>query len=188
MQVKEKKLIVILVVLFLITLMVKVVPWFYTFYSDTQQETNNFIKKTNYNKELLASKDVWQASHKKRLEIEKILVKETYQGDSRELIAAQLQGDVASVAKNAYITVESMNLPTYQINENMLLIIQSMSFKSSEAALIAFLSALFHHNPRLIVIDIDVRKYGNMLSGSLKVVGFHKLTEDSPIKATAGEE
>gem|GEM_PF-1942134 len=188
MRTKEKKLLLVLLALGLIFFLVKGIPWMLTVYQEGREEVADLKKKRRYLNALIKAQPDWEKAYQLRQNIEKILHKETYHGDSRELIAAKLQGDLSNLAKSHQLSVESMNLPEYVHNQDMLLIMQTMTFKGAEDHVVNMLTHLYHQQPRLVIINMDIRQFGTQLSSTIKVVGFYKLDEDSYARLVKGDK
>lgn len=174
-NIKQNKLLLIFIALFVITLLVRGVPALFGQYQEKRSDILQLDKKRFRYAQMIKDQAMIGANYKQRLEAEKILAKETYHGNSNELIAAQLQADINLLAQRTGINIQSMSLPSFEKNENMLLIIQSVSFKAFESSLSVFLENIYHHTPRLGLISIDLRQFGNQLSGTIKIIGFHLL-------------
>lgn len=176
---KEKKLITIFLALLAVGVVFKGIPYALEVYQEGVEDVQFIKKQRRALKELSTQNETWQQEFNNHKKHEQALMKKVFQGASRDVIAAKLQGQLRDLARKNQVEVNSMDLPAFISNEDWLLIVQVMSFKATEQNMVNMLASINHHQPTLKVLDLSLRSYRNKLNGSIKVVGFNRLEHDS---------
>jgi len=179
---KEQKLLAVFMLLLAVGVLFKGVPFALEYYQEGVDDVAFIKKQRRALKELDAQRKTWEQEYKNHKNHEKSLLKQVYQGGSREVIAAKLQGQLRNLARKNQVEVNSMNLPDFLSNDDWLLIMQEMSFKATEQNMVNMLASINNHQPTLKVLDLSLRSYRNQLNGTIKVVGFNRITTESENK------
>ena len=172
MTFKEKKLTVIFLILLAISVITQVIPFAINKYQSDIHEIEQLQRKISQLEKIQARSQYWQSASQRTKRKEQLLLKQLFMGQSPELVAARVQEKLKTLAQQNDIKVESMSLPDLKESHDWLLINQSMSFKASSENLMRLLGMIKKSKPALIVTDIQIRSYGQLLNCTLKVVGF----------------
>ena len=177
MTAKEKKLSGVFLGILMIGIIIRVIPFAIESYHSSIDTVEEVKQKINRLKKLQTRKKYWQTEFEKHNNKEKELLKRLFVGQSPELIAARIQGQLKILAHQSNIKVDSMSLPDLKQTETWLLISQTMSFKASSESLMALLKKIKQSKPTLIVDVIKVRLYRKELNCTIKITGFSHAIE-----------
>jgi hypothetical protein len=175
---KEKNLLWVFITILVIGSMVKGVPFAIKSYQAGIDEVELLKEKRRRLKKLLARTDYWRAEFEKTNQKQQHLLTKLFVGQSAELIAARVQGNLKELAKKSNIKVDSMSLPDFQYQDDWLLVTQTLSFKTPSQQLMIMINLIKQSNPRLVIIDIQVQAYRRQLNCTLKIVGFSRTLEE----------
>jgi len=179
---KEQKLITIFMLILAMGVLFKGIPYAISVFQEGEEDVSFIKKQRRALKRLNGQKASWEQEYKNHQAHEKALMKNVYQGGSQEVLAAKLQGQLRGLARKNQVAVQSMDLPEFVSNDDWLLIMQVMSFKATEQNMGKMLASINTHQPTLKVLDLKLRSYRNQLNGTIKVVGFNRITHESEDK------
>jgi len=179
---KEQKLLTIFMALLAVGVLFKGIPYAMDVYREGVEDVDFIKKQRRALKQLSAQKETWEQEFKNYKKHEKTLMKQVYQGGSKEVLAAKLREQLRGLARKNQVEVNSMDLPDYLSNDDWLLIMQVMSFKATEQNMVNMIASINNHQPTLKIIDLSLRSYRNKLNGTIKVVGFNRITSESEDK------
>lgn len=158
-----------------------VIPFF--LYPITTDFYNNYwqsIEKLQQNiqryQKLAQRAEFWQQENQRAKFEQQQIESSLLSGKNRQLVGAKMQSIIKKLAKQTHITLKSIQPPdTSFYTEQWLLVIQSIQFEANSTALLKFLNALERHRFNLQIISLEIRRYSNKLSGSIKIIGFSRL-------------
>ncbi len=146
------------------------------FYHNYRQSIDKLQQDIQRYQKLAQRADFWQQENQRAKLEQQQIESSLLSGKNRQLIGAKMQGIIKNLANRNQITFKSLQPPDTSFNtDKWLLVIQSIQFEANSTALIRFLSALERHRINLEIISLDIRRYSNKLSGSIKIIGFSRL-------------
>ncbi len=106
------------------------------------------------------------------------------QGENRELISAHLKNLLRTLATQAAINLQSLDVSEFTETDDWLLITQKMQFEASSQETMNLLRSLKKQSVALSIVSLDVRVIrANRIQGSLSVTGFsHAIAAAEPSK------
>ena len=169
---KEKNLLWIFLVILAVGVVIRGIPFVSKSYQSGIASVEEAKEKINRLKKLQAREEYWRTEFEKINKKEQQLLKQLFAGQSPELIAARVQEKLKMLARQSGIKVDSMSLPDLIQTDGWLLISQTMIFKAPTKNLMALLEMIKQSKLTLIVTDVQMRSFREVLSCTIKVVGF----------------
>lgn len=177
MTAKEKRLLTIMLLIFLgYMLPFVIIPAGWGLVTDYQNNIATVNADIDRYQKLGEATQVWQEAYEKAqknlTQVNGALLK----GNTRDLVAAQMQGLLRDLARKHQLTLRSIAVPEFNTNENWMLVTQSIQLSTASPNLVAFLQALAAAPEQLIVVSMDIRsERGTNLSVEMKITGFSRL-------------
>ncbi|MCK5647510.1 MAG: hypothetical protein KAI22_01410 [Gammaproteobacteria bacterium] len=169
---KEKKLLWIFLAILAIGVIARGIPLVTQAYQSGIAAVEESKEKINRLKKLQAREAYWRTEFNKISKDEKQLSAQLFSGNSPELIAARVQERLKTLARQSGVKVDSMSLPDLNQSDDWLLISQTMTFKAPTKNLMELMKMIKKSKPTLIMTDVQMRAFRDMLSCTIKVVGF----------------
>lgn len=172
---KEKKLLLIFLLLLAVGVIAKGIPFVYQQYQQRKQAISLTQQKIARLQALIKKQIFWQQEYDKAIKQQQFHQSRLFHGGSNELVAARIQSQIKELAKQAGIQIESIRQAEFQQAENWLLISLSVNFKAASDNFIRFLTLLKKHPKKISVKSLAIRSYRNQINGSFTLVGMHLL-------------
>jgi hypothetical protein len=146
------------------------------FYNNYWQSIEKLQQEIKRYQKLAERADFWQTENRRAKFEQQRIERSLLSGKNRQLIGARMQSIIKRLAKKTGITFKSLQPPDTSFStDKWLLVIQSIQFEANSTALINFLSVLEGHRINLQVISLEIHRYSNKLSGTIKITGFSRL-------------
>jgi DNA repair ATPase RecN len=146
------------------------------FYNNYWQSIDKLQQDIQRYRKLAQRADFWQQENQRAKFEQQQIESSLLSGKNRQLVGAKMQSIIKKLAKKNQITFKSLEPPDTSFStEQWLLVIQSIQFEANSTALLKFLQALERHYINLQIISLEIRRYSNKLSGSIKIIGFSRL-------------
>jgi len=172
MTVKEKNLLKIMLLIVILGVLFKGIPFAYEMYQQRKSDIKILKDKKQRLKHLIRKADYWKAEHDKTLKQKTLLEKELFTASSNELVAAKLQSVIKGLARQSVVRVDSMRLAEFQRSGDWLLVSLSISIKAKAGNIVQLLHKIRTNKKKLLIKEINVRSFNNTLNGSITLVGF----------------
>lgn len=191
MNSNEKRLLRIMLIIFLVyALPFEIVPRAYNFYKNHRQTLEKLQDDTGRYQKLAENAQLWQTQHQQAVQKRDDINASLLSGNTRELVGAGLQKLLKELAKNAGVTVKSFDLQDFSRTREWVLATQAMQFETTSPSMLNFLDMLNKTKEKLAVVKLEIRGNRNILTGTIKVMGFSRLptTETTPEKRKEGHK
>lgn len=180
MNPKEKRLVRIAIIIFVILASVQLYPAGDKFIRDYWQHIENLKKKIEDSKKLKDKAESWKAENDRAKQLRDQINTGLIEGNSTQLVGANMQKLLNDIARNTNITVRSMDPPKTEMSksEEWMLIIQTLQFETNSKALINFLKTLDTSPKKLVISSLNIQSTRNKLTGTIQVTGFSRLNRN----------
>lgn len=177
---KENNLLKIMLLIMVLGLMLKGLPFAYQKYLDRKHDISALKDKKSALKALMSRAGFWQVEFDKSIQQQQQHEKELFTAKSNELVAAKVQSVIKKLAKQSGLRVESMRLAEFQQSGNWLLVSLSITIKANSTQLIQLLKKIKVNKQKLLIKEISIRSYRKLLNGSITLVAFSKSESLAP--------
>ncbi len=169
---KEKRLLMILLALSVITLVIKAMPFLFDYYDEKNNSIKQLVKKTAHLEQLMQNEESWKNQFLIIKKEKNSKVKALFSAKSKELIAAKIQTHLKKTAKKSGVQIESSRIPEFLINDFWLLTSQNISIKGESKKIYDFLKQIENDDKRLMIKTVKLRANRNSLRGTLTIAAF----------------
>lgn len=183
MKANEKKLLLLLGVMFALVLMVRVVPMIVGYYQSGREDIALLQERVERYQNLVTDTDEW----KERAALKQAEIAEyenwVFQGSNPSLVGSSVQRSLRQAVSQAHVDVREMSVARYSYVEDWLMVSQDMSFIVEQQNILPFLQALNELRPRLHVAAFSVTHNRRQYTGNITVVGFSRTAAADPVVA-----
>ncbi|MDY6992744.1 MAG: type II secretion system protein GspM [Pseudomonadota bacterium] len=174
MTLKEKRLLQLAAVVFVVLLSVQLLPAALRFVQNYWQQLELYQRDIENAKKLQQQTQYWQQQHAQAQQQHQAVYNSLLLGANPQLVGANLQKLLRTIAHTAGITISSMDPPETEISRNQewMLVVQTIRFDATSKTLIAFLQALDQAQEKLVVSNLNIRARRDKLDGTMKITGF----------------
>jgi len=171
---KEKRLLQLAAVVFVVLLAVQLLPAALRFVQNYWQQFELYQRDIENAKKLQQQTQYWQQQHAQAQQQRQAVYDSLLLGANPQLVGANLQKLLRTIAHTTDITISSMDPPETEISRNQewMLVVQTIRFDATSKTLIAFLHALDQAQEKLVVSNLDIRARRDKLDGTMKITGF----------------
>ena len=156
MKSNERKLLLLLGVLFAAVLVVRVLPLAYNYYREGRSEIASLEDRIERYETLIQEEEQWKEREVlKQAEIAD-LEGGIFPGGNPNLVGNNLQRSLRQAADQAGVRVREMRVAQYRYVGDWLMVSQEMSFTLEQSQILPFLNALQQLRPRLHVAAFNV--------------------------------
>ncbi len=175
MKAKEKKLIALAAVMFLLVLVVRGIPMLRQSYQDMQDEIE-FTQDQIQRLRLLFEEGPFLIDEE-ALKREEMAALESwvFTGQDQNLIGSAVQRSLRQVVEEAGVLPRSYSTPRYTELDGWLIVSQEMDFAIDQEKILPFLDKLQQSRPRLHVTEFSINRNRRQFLGAITVTGFSKI-------------
>ena len=177
MTTKEKRLLTIAVVMFVgYMLPFYLLPITQNIYGDYWQSVEKLQQNIERLDGLKERVKYWEEENKHAKQEQQKINASLLPGNTSKLIGAKMQKLVRQLAKNAGMTIKTLEPPDTSLSTGeWLLVIQSVQFEANSKTLMQFLQAINDDKSNLAIVNLDVRNNRKKLTGNIKLTGFSRV-------------
>lgn len=177
MKAKERKLLLLLGLLFAAVLVVRLLPMAYGYYRQGRDDIALLEERVDRLETLIQEQDQW--SERETLKQAELADLEGWifpGGNNPNLVSSSMQRTLRQAVDQAGVSVRETRVAEYSyVGENWLMVTQEMSFTLDQPQILPFLNALQQIRPRLHVAAFNVARTRRQFSGNITVVGFSRV-------------
>lgn len=186
---KEKRLLFIFFLIFMgYALPFEVWPQAFAYYERYRQNIEKLTGDIERYRNLGAKADFWQTQNQEEKKKRDEIFASLLEGGSQEVVGARIQGLLRELAQNAGMTLKSLNVAEFSRTRkgDWALVTQTMQFEANSTSVMNFLQAIKKAKELLFVTSLDMRNNSSgILSGTIKVTGFSRVSATTPAATTA---
>ena len=174
---KEKRLIRIALIIFVILASVQLYPAGNKFLRDYWQHIEDLKKKIEDSKKLQDKAESWKVENDRAKQLRDQINLGLIEGNSTQLVGVNMQKLLNDLARSTGITVRSMDPPKTEISKSgeWMLIIQTIQIETQSKSLMNFLKALDASPKKLIISNLNIQSSRSKLAGTVQITGFSRL-------------
>jgi len=174
MKSKEKKLIGLAGIIFLMVVVVRVIPLLMDSYDEGLDEMD-FLEQRIERLRFLVEEAPFIVDEEiaKRAEVA-ALESWTFTGQDSNLIGTSVQRQLRQAVEEAEVLPRSYNTPRIAETEGWILVTQEMDFVIEQENILKFLELLENSRPKLHVTEFSINRNRRQYTGSIMVTGFSK--------------
>lgn len=174
MKRKEKLMLGIAAVLFVLVVFVRLVPMVFNYYQQGQEEIALLEERIDRYRQLIVDTELWMERQVlKEAEIAD-LQNWVFTGSNPNLVGSSVQRTLRQAMEQVNVVVRETDVARYNTVGNWLVVSQEMNFVLSQDQILPFLDALQAMRPRLYVTAFTVNRNRRDFSGSITVTGFSR--------------
>jgi len=172
----ERKLVVLLGVLFAAVLVVRLLPLAYGYYRQGRDDIALLEERVDRLQMLIQEQDQWSERETlKQAELADLQGWIFPGGNSPNLVSSSMQRLLRQAAEQSGVAVREMRVAEYSyVGEDWLMVSQEMSFTLNQPQVLPLLNVLQELRPKLHVAQFSVARTRRQLSGNITVVGFSR--------------
>jgi hypothetical protein len=177
MKANERKLLMLLGVLFAAVLVVRLLPMAYGYYRQGREDIALLEERVDRLQTLVQEQDVWSERETlKQAEMADLQGWIFPGGNNPNLVASSMQRILRQAVEQAGVIQREMRVAEYSyVGENWLMVSQEMSFTLDQPQILPFLNTLQQLRPKLHVAAFSVARTRRQFSGNITVVGFSRV-------------
>ncbi len=174
MKSKEKKLIGLAGIIFLVVVVVRVIPLLMDSYDEGLDEIDFLEQRIERLRFLVEEAHfIVDEEAEKRAEVA-VLEDWVFTGQDSNLIGTSVQRQLRQAVEEADVTPRSYNTPRIAETRGWILVTQEMDFVIEQENILKFLELLENSRPKLHVTEFSINRNRRQYTGSITVTGFSK--------------
>ncbi|MFT5320390.1 MAG: hypothetical protein ACI934_000525 [Pseudohongiellaceae bacterium] len=174
MKSKEKKLIGLAGIIFLVVVVVRVIPLLMDSYDEGLDEIDFLEQRIERLRFLVEEAPfIVDEEAEKRAEVA-VLEDWVFTGQDSNLIGTSVQRQLRQAVEEADVTPRSYNTPRIAETRGWILVTQEMDFVIEQENILKFLELLENSRPKLHVTEFSINRNRRQYTGSITVTGFSK--------------
>ena len=174
MKSKEKKLIGLAGIIFLVVVVVRVIPLLMDSYDEGLDEIDFLEQRIERLRFLVEEAPfIVDEEAEKRTEVA-VLEDWVFTGQDSNLIGTSVQRQLRQAVEEADVTPRSYNTPRIAETRGWILVTQEMDFVIEQENILKFLELLENSRPKLHVTEFSINRNRRQYTGSITVTGFSK--------------
>ena len=174
MKSKDKKLIGLAAVLFLLVTIVRGIPLLNNSYTEGLAEIEFMEQRIDRLRLLVEEAPFIKNDEAEKREEVAALENWVFTGQDPNLIGNSVQSQLRQAVEEAQVIPRSYNTPRIAETDGWLLVTQEMDFVIEQENILQFLDLLENSMPRLHVTEFSINRNRRQYTGSITVTGFSK--------------
>lgn len=135
---------------------------------------------------LSQQQEKWQQEYANAKAQKETIEAALFKGENRELISASLKNLLRTLATQAKVSLQSLEVSEFTETGDWLFVMQKMQFEASSADTMNLLQSIKNQSVALSIVSLDVRVIRkDRIQGSLSIIGFSRTVVEA---STPNEE